>query len=193
MSYYSDTELAALGWRRVGRNVRVSRKASIYNPRFIEIGDDSRIDDFCLLSAGSDGIVIGRNVHLAAYSSLIGAACITLDDFAGLSSRVSIYSSSDDYSGRSMTNPTVPVEFSGVRHAPVRLARHTIVGAGSVILPGVTLHEGCAVGALSLVRKDCSAFGIYAGNPARKVGTRMRDLLELEARFLASPAHHKQS
>jgi acetyltransferase-like isoleucine patch superfamily enzyme len=190
MSYYSDTELAALGWKRLGRNVRVSRKASIYNPRSIEIGDDSRIDDFCLLSAGSDGIAIGRNVHLAAYSSLIGAAAIALDDFAGLSSRVSIYSSSDDYSGRSMTNPTVPVEFTDVRHAPVRLARHTIVGAGSVILPGVTLHEGCAVGALSLVRKDCDAFGIYAGNPARRIGTRLRDLLELEARFLVSPPQH---
>lgn len=193
MSYYSDTELAALGWKRVGRNVRVSRKASIYNPQSIEIGDDSRIDDFCLLSPGADGIVIGRNVHLAAYSSLIGAARIALEDFTGLSSRVSIYSSSDDYSGHSMTNPTVPPEFTCVRHAPVRLARHTIVGAGSVILPGVTLHEGCAVGALSLVRKDCNAFGIYAGNPARLIGTRARDLLELEARFMAATPQREQT
>jgi galactoside O-acetyltransferase len=42
-----------------------------------------------------------------------------------------------------------------------------------------------AVGALSLVTKDCEAFGVYAGNPARRIKERKRDLLELEKLFLA--------
>lgn len=42
------------------------------------------------------------------------------------------------------------------------------------------------IGALSLVRKDCQAFGIYIGTPAKKIGERKRDLLELEQRLLAS-------
>ena len=107
-------------------------------------------------------------------------------DFSGLSSRVSIYSSSDDYSGATMTNPMVPREYTGVVHADVYLGRHVIVGSGSVILPGVTLEDGVAVGALSLVTKDCKEFGIYSGNPARRISDRKRDLLELEKLLLSN-------
>jgi galactoside O-acetyltransferase len=65
------------------------------------------------------------------------------------------------------------------------LGRHVIVGSGTVILPGSRLEEGVAVGALSLVTKDCLAFGVYAGNPAKRIKERKRDLLVLEQRFLA--------
>jgi len=123
-------------------------------------------------------------VHIAVGSSLIGAGKITMSDFSGLSSRVSIYSSSDDYSGAFLTNPTVPSEYTGVTHADVCLGKHVIVGSGSVILPGVTLEDGVAVGALSLVHKNCEAFGIYAGNPVRRIRERKRDLLEIEKQFL---------
>ena len=84
-----------------------------------------------------------------------------------------------------MTNPTVPSEFTGVTRADVLLDKHVIVGSGSVILPGVTLEEGVAIGALSLVHKNCGAFGIYVGNPARRIKERKRDLLGLEKQFMA--------
>ena len=58
-------------------------------------------------------------------------------------------------------------------------------GSGSVLLPGVTLEEGVAVGALSLIRENCRSFGIYAGTPARLVGERKHDLLLLEKSLLA--------
>lgn len=106
-----------------------------------------------------------------------------MEDFSGLSSRVAVYSSSDDYSGRFMTNPTVPAEFTNVEHKPVKIGRHCIVGAGAVILPGVTLGEGCAIAALALVAKDCASFGIYSGVPARLAKARERGLLELESRL----------
>lgn len=85
-----------------------------------------------------------------------------------------------------MTNPTVPSQFTGVTHADVFLGRHVIVGSGSVILPGVTIEEGAAIGALTLVNKNCEAFGIYMGNPARRISERKRDLLELEKQYLST-------
>lgn len=85
-----------------------------------------------------------------------------------------------------MTNPTIPAEYTNVKHADVLLGRHVIVGSGSVILPGITLEDGVAVGALSLVQRDCNSFGIYAGNPARRISERKRDLLEVELRMKAS-------
>lgn len=186
MSFYTEEELAALGFARVGRNVQISRKASFYGASRIEIGDYSRIDDFCVLSAGPAGISIGRNVHIAVFCSLIGAERIELGDFAGLSSRVSIYSSNDDYSGRWMTNPTVPAEYTNVTSKPVRLERHVIVGAGSIILPGVVVGEGTAIGSMSLVKRSCDPFSIYSGSPAKRMMARKTAFLELERRLLES-------
>lgn len=186
MSFYSEDELHNLGFKRLGSGVRLSRKSSIYNAANIEIGDFSRIDDFCVLSAGEGGITIGNYVHVAVFCSLIGNGRIYLGDFSNLSSKVSIYSSNDDYSGEYMTNPTVPCRFTNVTHAPVKVGRHVIIGAGSVVLPGVTLHEGSGVGALSLVKQDCESFGMYAGTPTRRIGRRSTTLLELEGRFVAS-------
>lgn len=183
--FYSPAELAQMGFRSIGSQVRLSRKASVYGASRIDLGDHLRIDDFCVLSAGAGGIVFGRYVHVAAFCSLIGGGEIVFEDFSGLSSRVSIYSSNDDYSGASLTNPAVPAEWTNVTHAPVRLGRHVIIGAGTVVLPGVTVGEGAAIGALSLVKRDCEPFGIYFGTPARRVGARKKDLLDVERRFLA--------
>ncbi|WP_431777436.1 acyltransferase [Ottowia caeni] len=177
--------IKALGFASVGKNVQISDRASFYGVGRISLGSNVRIDDFCVLSAGVGGISVGNYVHIAVYSSLIGAGKISLSDYCNISSRVAIYSSNDDYSGAAMTNPTVPSEFTGVTHADVLLGKHVIVGSGSVILPGVTLEEGVAVGALSLVQKCCQAFGVYAGNPARRIKERKRDLLELEQRLIS--------
>jgi galactoside O-acetyltransferase len=182
----SRAQIEAMGFSAVGADVQISEWARFYGASRIELGDHVRIDDFCVLSAGRGGIRIGNHVHIAVFSSLIGQGEIVLSDFSGLSSRVSIYSSSDDYSGASLTNPTVPAEYTNVKHAPVKLGRHVIVGSGSVILPGVTIGDGVAVAALSLVTHDCSEFGIYAGYPAKRIKERSRALLDLEARYVAS-------
>lgn len=185
MPMLSDAAVAEFGFASVGCNVRISDHATFYGVSRIVLGDHVRIDDFCVLAAGDGGIVIGSHVHLAVGASLIGNGTITLSDFSGLSSRVAIYSSTDDYSGATMTNPTVPLEYTGVTHKDVFLGRHVIVGAGSVILPGVILEDGVAVGALSLVTRNCGAFGIYAGRPARRIKERSRDLLVLEQQFMS--------
>ena len=185
MAALDRAALEGMGFAALGRNVMISERASLFRCANISIGDNVRIDDFCVLSAGDGGIHIGNHVHVAVYTSLIGRGRITLDDFCNLSSRVSIYSSSDDYSGATMTNPTVPARYTGVTHADVHVGRHVIIGCGSVVLPGVRLEEGVAVGALSLVKDSCAPFGIYAGNPARRVRERQQDLLALERRFLA--------
>jgi galactoside O-acetyltransferase len=177
-----------MGFAAVGANVSISDRASFYNCAGISIGNNVRIDDFCVFSAGVGGIYIGDHVHVGVFSLLIGAGRITLSDFCNISSRVSIYSSTDDHSGATMTNPTVPAEFTGVKHAEVFLGKHVLVFGGCVILPGVRLEEGAVVGALSLIKINCEAFGIYAGNPARRIKERKRDLLDLEQQFLASKA-----
>lgn len=186
MALLSREAIESMGFSSVGENVQISDRTSVYGASRITVGNDVRIDDFCVISAGAGGIDIGNHVHIAVGVTLIGAGKITLCDFVGISSRASIYSSNDDYSGAAMTGPTLPSEFTNVRHADVFMGKHVIVGSGSIVLPGVTLEEGVAVGALSLIHKRCEAFGVYVGNPARRIKERKRDLLDVEKRFIAN-------
>ena len=184
MASLSRDSVSAMGFSQVGANVQVSDRASIYGAENISIGKNVRIDDFVVLSAGSGGIEIGNNVHIAVFSSLIGAEKIHVSDFANISSRVSVYSSSDDFSGSSLTNPTVPETYKDVKNAPVSIGRHVIIGSGCVILPGVSIGDGAAIGALSLVTKSCKSFSIYVGIPAKYVKDRKQSLLEMERAYL---------
>lgn len=187
MSFYSPDELQKLGFLFIGQNVKISTKASFYGAERISIGSNSRIDDFCVLSTGEGGIYIGRNVHVSVMCTLIGKGRIELHDFSGISGRVSIYSSNDDYSGEYMTNPTVPEAFTNVDHRDVVLKKHVLIGAGSIVLPGVTISEGTVIGALSLVTKSLKSFGIYIGSPSlKRLKPRSQRLLELEKLYLES-------
>jgi dTDP-4-amino-4,6-dideoxy-D-glucose acyltransferase len=185
MGILSRSDIETMGFAYVGEDVFLSDKASFYNCPSISIASNVRIDDFCVISSGKNGIKIGSHVHIAVYSSLIGAGEIIISDFCNISSRVSIYSSSDDFSGCTMTSPVVPDEFKNVSHAKVFLGKHVVVGCGSVILPGVEIAEGVAIGALSLVRENCNSFGVYVGTPARWIKKRECDLLELEKKFIS--------
>lgn len=188
MGILSHDQISDMGFASVGKNVILSDRASFYNCGNITIGDNVRIDDYCVLSAGEGGIELGSHMHFAVFTSIMGAGRIRFGSFGGTSSRVSIYSSNDDYSGEMLTGPQFPREFTDVTDADVSIGEHVIIGSGSVILPGVVLEDGVAVGALSLVNKSLAGFAIYSGVPARKVSIRKRGLLEQESRFLASLA-----
>jgi dTDP-4-amino-4,6-dideoxy-D-glucose acyltransferase len=184
MAFLSRKELAKLNFKKIGEGVKISDKACFYGIENIEIGDLSRIDDFVIISAGENGIKIGRNVHIACYVSLIGKGKIEINDFAGVSSRTAIYSSNDDYSGNFLTGPTIPEKFTNVIHENVNIGKHVVVGAFCLILPGVKIGDGSAIAAFSLVNSNISTSTIAGGIPAREIKVRERKIFELESDYL---------
>lgn len=182
MAFYSEEDLRALGFKSIGKNVKISDRASIYSHDQISIGDNSRIDDFCVVSGR---VEIGRNVHLAVYSHVAGGRPgIIMEDFSGLAYGAQVFAQSDDYSGRTLTNPTVPSEYKDESEAAVRIGRHCIIGTNTIILPGVTVAEGTSVGAMSMVTKTTQPWSIYFGAPAKRIKDRSKDLLQLEKKYL---------
>ena len=182
MPYLSETELMEFGFKKIGRNVKLSKLASYDKPQLMSFGDNSRVDDFCALSGE---ISIGRNVHIAVMSSLVASKePIEIDDFAGLAFGCRLFSSSDDYSGNTMTNPTVPAEYKKILHGAIRIGRHAILGTNTIVFPGVSVAEGCSIGANSLLSRSTDPWGVYVGSPARRVKERDRKLLDLERIFL---------
>src|ERR1035438_3361663 len=184
-SLYTTDELRGM-LGSVGENVAVNRSVVFYSPKNIHAGSNTRIDCFCILSAASRGIVIGDHVHISAYVGLFGSSGkIQVESFCALSSRVTVFTSTDDYVEGYMSNPTVAPEYRKPRNGDVVFKKHALIGCGSVIMPGVTIDVGASVGALSFVNKDVPEFAVVAGIPCRIVGQRNRRLLEFETAFLA--------
>ncbi len=183
--FYTINELIDLGISipKNPKNIFISKKVSFHHAERIAVGNYVRIDDFAILSGN---IQIGNFIHIGAWTSLSGGEVgIVIEDFCGLSQRVSLFTSSDDYSGESLTNPMIPSNFKCISTSKIILQKHCIVGAGSMILPSSKgLSEGVSVRALSLVARPTKPFGIYFGNPAKRILERSRNVLTLEKKFL---------
>jgi galactoside O-acetyltransferase len=108
---------------------------------------------------------------------------IRLDDFSGLAYYSNIFTRSDDYSGKTMTNPTIPDKYKNIKKAPIYIGKHSIVGTNSTVFPGVEIAEGCSIGAYSLVTKSTKPWKVYFGIPAKPIKERKKDLLELEREY----------
>ena len=176
LSHYSPDDLAAL-LGSVGTNAQIEGSVLLIEPQNIHIGSNVRVDAGCILSAGV-GIRIGNRVHIGAATHVFaGGAQVIVDDFCGVSSRVSLFTSNDDYSSGYMTNPMVPLHYRKLRTGAIVLARHVVIGCGSIIMPGVELGFGASVGAMSFVNKTVPPLAIVSGNPARLIGRRDGDRL----------------
>lgn len=181
--FLTRDEINKIGFKSVGSNVLISDKAVFYRPERISIGNNVRIDDFCVLA---NNIVLGDYIFVGLYTCILSGpdSIVELNNFSTLAYRCMIFTGSDDYSGLTMTNPTIPEKYRGVCEKSVYIGKQCIVGTGSTIMPGANLAEGVSVGAMSLVTKPTQEWKIYAGIPARIIKERRKDLLNLEREFM---------
>lgn len=177
-SFYSELEIQHIGFKSIGERCLISRKASFYGVSSISIGDNVRIDDFCILSGN---IILGSNIHISAYVALYGSRGIQVGDYSGISSRSTVFSAMDDFSGEYLIGPVHPEGTTNVSGGEVIIKRFSQIGANSVIFPDITIEEGVVVGACSLVRSNLKEWGIYAGVPAKLLKNRTKGLLRFVA------------
>lgn len=181
-TFLSREEVLKMGFKSVGDNVLIGKTAIFYHPECVEIGNHVRIDDYCIISGK---VKLGSYIHIAHFCGLYGGSTgITLMDFTGISSKSSLYAETNDYSGEAMTNPMVHLNYTKTISAPICLEKHAIVGTGCTVMSGVTIGEGAAVGAMSLVLKSVAPWTINVGIPCKAIKSRSRKLLECEKLFL---------
>lgn len=174
-SFYSNRDLHKLGFKSVGKNVFISKKASLYGVEQIEIGNNVRIDDFCILSGN---IILGSFIHISAFCALYGRFGIELENYTGLSPRSTIFSATDDFSGSHMIGPMVKQEFTNIIGGKVLIRKYAQIGTNNTILPNLIIGEGAVTGAMSLIKINLGEWGIYAGIPAKKIKSRSKELLQ---------------
>jgi galactoside O-acetyltransferase len=183
MAYLNEIQLKELGFKALGENVLISDKASIYGADKISIGSNTRIDDFCIISAGAN-FFIGNYVHIACRSTLIGKEKIVVQDFVDISMNCTILSSSSDPSGRYLTSPVIPMQYLNTKFALVVIKKYSVLYAHSLVLPGSIMEEGSAVGAMSLVKGTIPEYQIWGGVPAKFIRDRERGLKDLAEQII---------
>lgn len=181
MAYLSEFELNQLGFKYLGKNIKISDKAAIYNHDQIEIGDNSRIDDFCIISGK---VSIGKYCHITPMCLIAGGEPgVIIEDYSTCAYGVKIFSQSDDYTGESMTNSLIPKKYKREIFQQVVVEKYTIIGAGSIIMPGVKLAEGSSIGAMTLVVNSTLPWSINVGIPSKFIKSRSKKLLDLAEIF----------
>ena len=173
-SFYTDEEVLQIGFKSIGKNVKISKKASIYSPEKISIGDNVRIDDFCILSGN---ILLGSNLHISSYVALYGTMGIVMEDYTGISARSTIYSAMDDFGGNYLMGPIHDESMTHVSGGPVIVRKYSQIGAHCLVFPNIEIKEGTVLGACSMLKTDTDAWSIYVGIPAVKKKCRSNNLL----------------
>ena len=123
----------------VGRRVRLRLPVVIYDPDQLRIGDDVDIGEFSHLRA-SGGLTIGSRVLMASHVVITTRA-----------------------------HPLMPPRSNVTTDAPVRIEDDVWIGAGAIVLPGVTVGAGAVIGAGAVVTDNVAPMTVVAGVPARTI------------------------
>lgn len=162
-----------------GKDVRLYQLAKIELPQFVEIDDHCIIFDFAFLN-GRKSLKIGKYCCITWHCVLEGGANIRLGDRVFLGPGSKLLSSTYDFNGL-YTSQLLPEGAYNIRYGDITLEDDAYIGAGTVVMPGVTIGEGALVGANAFVNKDLEPWGIYVGAPAKKIGDRRKPTPECEA------------
>ncbi len=174
-----------------GRNVAFGANVTLRHPRKIRLGDDVAVDDGCVLDAkgsANEGIRIGNRVFLGRNTIV---ACkdgdIVLEDGVNISYQCAVFSASTvrigadtllaayGYvvgGGHEFDRVDVPVIRQGRPSKGIDIGRGAWLGAGAVILDGVSIGHDAVVGAHAVVTQDVPPFAVAGGAPARVIRDR---------------------
>lgn len=158
-----------------GSDVIINCRSSIYSPSLISIGNNVRIDDFCILSGS---ISLGSYIYISAYSAIYGAMGVIMEDYTGLSPRCTGFSAMDDFSGNYLIGPIHLKYKTNVKRGSVIIKRFVQIGADAIIFPNLIIKESTVIGAHSLVRKDIDEWTINVGVPTKAIKNRSKELLK---------------
>lgn len=165
--YYSESELNKIGFKKIGINCLISKQIKINDASRVSIGNNVRIDPFCIITLGQHGFVkIGNNIHIADKVRIVGGGGLVMEDETNIGIGSTILSQSDDYSGDYFLGPMSSNALTNLKNATIYMKKFSVVATHSVVMPGVTLDEGSVLGAMSLAHRNLRSWTMYFGVPA---------------------------
>lgn len=153
-----------------GEHVVLNAMCKIMRAENMEIGDYSRILDFSFIDAGKL-LRIGKHTLITWHCVIEGGAQTFIGNRVFMGPGSKLLTSTYELNGY-YANEFLPKETRSTKYGDITLCDDAYIGAGSIIMPGVTVGEGAVVGANSLVDRNLKPWGIYFGSPAKLVGMR---------------------
>ena len=179
-------------FKKQGQDVMIHERVTLVGIENISMGSHLRIDpEVILLATGP--LTIGCYTHIATGVFITARAGFEMKNFANIAHGARIYTINDDYSGEYLMGPTIPTELLSLSPGAVSMQEHANVGAGAIVLPGVTLAEGSVLGALSLIDRSTEPWTMYGGVPARPIKERRRDVIGKGQELLTSSRFTERS
>lgn len=166
--FYTDKNLSKIGFKKIGKNVKISKSCLIVGVKNISLGNNIRIDAFTSIIAKDGYLTLENNIHIGGHGHILCAGGIIIKNNSTLSQGVRLYSQSDDYSGKKPTGLFVKSKNLNYIKGKILIGPHSILGSGTIVLPNVTISKKVSIGALSLVNKDIKFPGVYSGIPVKK-------------------------
>ena len=173
--FLSSRDLRTLSFKKLGKNVLISKNAIIIGANNISLDDNVRIDAFTFLISPKGFIKIGKFTHISTHVLISGHCGFKLGKFSGLGSGVKIYTSSEDYSGEGICNLNLSTKkinfskFQKIIENQVNIGDHTNIGANSVILPGSVIGKNSSISACSIVKAKLKGGYIYMDSPLKPI------------------------
>ena len=159
--------------KKYGKDVRISDLALISRPELVEMGSHIAIDMWTYISTN---LIMGNYIHIAPSVTILGGAnaLLKMGNFTNIGSGGRIVCATDDFE-QGLISPVIPVEHRTIINEPIIFEDYATLGVNCTVLPGVTLGEGCIVGANSVVTKNTKPWMIYAGSPAKPIKPRKKE------------------
>ena len=164
----------------VGTNVFIGENVVFLNPKQVILGDHVRIDPFTIVSGN---LLVGSYVQIMSHVVLsCSKAPIILEDWTFIGYHSRIFTASEDYSGNFGPVNNYWSKYNKVDIRQVHIKKHGGIASNCTIMPGVTLPEGCCIGADSFVYKNeyhyfndklpFEEYSVYVGKPLRLLKNR---------------------
>lgn len=132
-----------------GDNVAIMPGAYILHPQNISLGNNVSIHPMCYIECGE------------------GVGSVVIGDDVSIAHGVTIMATSHRY-----TDDSVSIKDQGLDSKETVIGSNVWIGAKASILAGVTISDGCVIGANSVVTKDTDFKSVYVGSPAKKIKER---------------------
>ena len=137
-----------------------SQRAAMLKKLFAEVGENCYIESPYFANWGGHHVHLGRNIYANAGLKLVDDTHIYIGDYTMLGPNVVIATAG---------HPIDPeLRGRGLQYnLPVRIGRNCWLGAGVIVMPGVTIGDNTVIGAGSVVTKDIPSGVVAVGNPCR--------------------------
>ena len=168
------------GWRtwKHGRKFAKKGKGCTFPAKYLEVDGHVELGDYCrfrnnvVLRTNGEGKITFGNRSGASYNVIIEATkLIQIGEGTGIAEFTVIRDTNHMVHGTEE-----PWRYTPLLGEPVIIGKQCLIGSRCYIMPGVTIGDGAVIEAGSVVTKDVGPYEIWAGDPARRIAHRLKDV-----------------